>query len=122
MRFDKVDSYRETDGIFKTNSGDNYGKFWIPHPSIKQRLQVIAAPSDSEWQHVSVSLPSRCPTWEEMCFIKGLFWDEHEVVVQFHPAKDQYVNNHPFCLHLWRHNKVEMPTPPSILVGIKGLK
>ena len=25
------------------------------------------------WDHVSVSLADRCPTWAEMCFIKDLF-------------------------------------------------
>jgi hypothetical protein len=54
-----------------------------------------------------------------MCFVKDLFWSEHECVVQFHPPRSVYVNNHPFCLHLW--HKPNLPTPPVILVGIKAL-
>lgn len=54
------------------------------------------------WDHVSVSLKTRTPTWDEMCAIKDLFFDPHEVVMQIHPAKYNYVNHHPFCLHLWR--------------------
>ncbi len=57
-----------------------------------------------------------------MCFIKDLFWDEDDVVVQYHPAKSDYVNNHQYTLHLWRPTEGEMPTPPSIMVGIKGLR
>lgn len=84
---------------------------------IKNTLQIIA--SDGEgWEHVSVSLPYRSPTWEEMCKVKDLFWDDEDCVIQYHPPKSEYVNNHPFCLHLWRPpDKVD--TPPSILVGIK---
>jgi hypothetical protein len=29
------------------------------------------------------------------------------------------VNNHPFCLHLWRAVDQHMRLPPSIMVGIK---
>lgn len=72
------------------------------------------------WEHVSVSLnKKRCPTWEEMCMVKDMFWDDEDVVVQLHPAKSQYVNNHPYVLHLWRSIVEKQPIPPSILVGIK---
>ena len=64
-----------------------------------------------QWEHVSVSLPNRCPTWGEMCLVKDLFWDEDETVIQFHPKKSAYVNHHEFCLHLWKPpgNNVELP-------------
>lgn len=71
------------------------------------------------WEHVSVSLPSRSPTWEEMCLIKNLFWGEDETVIQYHPPKSEYVNNHQYCLHLWKPIGKTIETPPSILVGIK---
>lgn len=73
------------------------------------------------WEHVSVSLANRTPTWEEMCYIKNKFWDEEDQVVQFHPPKSEYVNNHSFCLHLWRQsNGQKMPSPPSWMVGNKS--
>jgi hypothetical protein len=75
----------------------------------------------SRWDHVSVSLPDRCPTWEEMCFIKELFFAPDEVAMQLHPVKD-YVNNHPFCLHLWRPLDAEIPLPFAEMVGIPGLE
>lgn len=64
------------------------------------------------WEHVSVSYSNRCPTWEEMCRVKDIFWYDNECVVQFHPPKSEYVNNHPCCLHLWRKsagNEFELP-------------
>ena len=69
-----------------------------------------------EWEHVSVSLPNRCPNWLEMCHIKDLFWDKNEAVMQLHPAKSEYVNIHQFCLHLWKPLKAEIPLPPMVAV------
>lgn len=72
------------------------------------------------WEHVSVSPTNRkrttAPTWEEMCEIKRMFFQEDETVVEYHPAKADYVNLHPLCLHLWRSTGVEMPKPPKIFV------
>jgi hypothetical protein len=68
------------------------------------------------WEHVSVSTPAR---WPEMCFVKALFWSPDDVVIQFHPAEAEYVNQHPNCLHLWRPQGVTLPTPPPILVGAR---
>ena len=72
------------------------------------------------WDHVSVSFMHRCPTWEEMCEIKRLFFYPEEVCVQYHPAESEYVNNHPYCLHLWRYQKTGMPMPPAWMVGSKA--
>lgn len=74
------------------------------------------------WEHVSVSpfKKSHTPTWEEMCNLKDMFFHDDEVVVQYHPAKSEYVNNMPNCLHLWRPIDQTMPTPPSIMVGVKA--
>jgi hypothetical protein len=73
------------------------------------------------WEHVSVSLSKkRCPTWEEMCVVKDLFWGPDDWVVQYHPQKSDYVNNHPYCLHLWRPINQELVRPPNILVGVKN--
>jgi hypothetical protein len=69
------------------------------------------------WEHVSVSTRDRIPNWEEMSFVKELFWRDEEWVVQYHPARSHYVNFHPHCLHLWRPIEAELPTPPSIFVG-----
>src|SRR5262245_27994585 len=79
----------------------------------KGKLYVIAS-DQKGWEHVSVSPAKndRTPTWEEMAFIKGLFWGEEETVIQYHPPKSQYVNNHPFVLHLWKPIEQEIPLPP----------
>lgn len=72
------------------------------------------------WEHVSVSPCNEkrktCPTWEEMCEIKDLFWRPDECVVQYHPPKSDYVNRYPYCLHLWRPIGQELPRPPKEFV------
>ena len=83
-----------------------------------QTVYVIAS-DGAGWEHVSVSRRDRCPTWDEMCQIKALFWSEEDCVVQYHPPRSEYVNNHPNCLHLWRPVGAALPMPDSILVGVK---
>lgn len=68
------------------------------------------------WEHVSVSFPNRCPTWEEMCKVKDIFWYDSECVAQFHPPKSEYVNNHLYCLHLWRKIGADFELPPKEFV------
>lgn len=109
------EQYRVKDGMLGSDeSYGNNGLFMIPFESYT--LQVIA--SDGEgWEHVSVSLNNRTPNWREMCHIKSLFWSEEDCVVQYHPPKSEYVNNHDHCLHLWKPVGKDIPMPPSILVG-----
>jgi len=97
--------------------GVNWGYFRVGS------LRIISSgtPEQGElgwpWEHVSVSCESRCPTWEEMARVKELFWRDDETVVQFHPPKSEYVNHHPFCLHLWRNTGVEVILPPKNLIA-----
>lgn len=122
-----VEKSRIMEGLYASKHGDRHGCFYIKHPS-GVRLTVMASDggdwkeanlSGPPWEHVSVSTTQRTPTWEEMCFIKDLFFAPEECVVQFHPPKSQYVNHHPNCLHLWKPVGVDIPLPPSICVGLK---
>ena len=92
---------------------------------VGEKLTIVASPGDADhgmpWEHVSVSTKHRCPTWKEMCFVKDLFWSPEEAVMQLHPPQSDWVNNHNFCLHLWRPLDGNIPLPPSIAVGFKAL-
>ena len=100
---------------FSSTADDgNNGVFFIPYKSTT--LKCIAS-DGAGWEHVSVSLPNRCPTWLEMCHVKKAFWGDDNCVMQLHPPRSQYVNHHPFCLHLWRPIGADIPVPPSFLVG-----
>lgn len=98
------------------------GFFMLPNPrTMKGLFMLCMASNGMQWEHVSVSIPTekRTPTWQEMCFVKSLFWDDDDTVVQFHPPKKEYVNAHEFCLHLWKPIETIIQTPPSIMVGPK---
>jgi hypothetical protein len=111
--------YRVLHGIYATTEQNgNNGAFLIPQKGSLD-LRVIAS-DGLGWEHVSVSTATRCPTWEEMCRVKDLFWGDEDVVIQYHPAKADYVNHHPHCLHLWRQTNLNPNTPPAFLVGPKG--
>lgn len=87
---------------------------------VNGRSFFCIASNGGGWEHVSVSPANRkrkrAPTWEEMCEIKRMFFREDEMVVEYHPAKADYVNLHPLCLHLWRPTVMHMPKPPKIFV------
>jgi len=113
--FNVPNEYRIRDGVLgSTDGAGNDGDFLIPFESFN--LRDIAS-DGMGWEHGSVSLPNRTPDWREMCFIEDLFWDAEDVVIQYNPAKSEYVNRHEDCLHLWRPTGMELPTPPKELVG-----
>jgi hypothetical protein len=123
--FHVPERYRLITGPLRSaKSYGNNGGFFIPASTNRGRKLVIIASDGMGWEHVSVHVKkgeaSLTPYWEEMCFIKNLFWDDEDVVMQLHPRKSEYVNNHTNTLHLWRPTQGVIPEPPSILVGIKG--
>ena len=82
---------------------------------------IVIASWGGGWDHVSARAVdrhggSRTPTWDEMCFIKDLFWNPDECVMQLHPPKANYKNVHPNVLHLWRPQTLVIPQPPRIMV------
>jgi hypothetical protein len=113
--------YRIKKGLIaSTEKFGNNGAFEIP---LSNKTIAYAIASDSfGWQHVSVHIVSdgkqRTPTWAEMSKLKELFWEDDETVVQYHPKKSEYVNNHKHTLHLWKPIDVDIPLPPTFLVGI----
>lgn len=121
---ERLEPYRWRTGPWGSKPRDDYGAFQIMGPCGVE-LKIIASPGNANesipWEHVSVSTRKRCPNWQEMCFVKFLFWDREEAVMQLHPPESQYVNNHRFCLHLWRPTHCEIPLPPAIAVGYKQL-
>jgi len=124
--FHTPNKYRETKHpLLKSDNGyGNNGFFIIPHHRISGYEYRIQASDGMGWEHASISIgpgkrkePTRCPTWEEMCYIKDLFWDDEDCVIQFHPSKSEYVNRHQFVLHLWKPTDQIIPIPEKIMIG-----
>lgn len=137
MSFKIPEKFRITDNPnFKTKTGDKFGAFRCVSPDksrvTKTFLYIIATCGfddievSKDWEHVSVrgvksigmnQVKNLTPSWDEMCFVKNLFWEPEDLVVQYHPKKSEYINMHPNVLHLWRFKPSDIPTPPKILVG-----
>lgn len=85
-------------------AGTNAGRFFVKSRTAVMDTLCCVVGDGGGWDHVSVSVigKARTPYWSEMCQVKDLFFRDDEVVMQLHPAKKDYVNNHPFVLHLWR--------------------
>lgn len=122
-----LDVYRMQHPLYPaTRPGELRGFFVVPRPH-GERMFIISSgnrfePADEaagldRWEHVSVSFADRCPTWDEMCVVKDLFWGPNELVLQYHVPKADHINVHPYTLHLWRYRAGSVPVPPPIAVG-----
>lgn len=105
---------------------ESMGYYEIPHYQDQGFCFYVLTVVANGWEQtvvtvrVKASRSTRCPTWEEMCFIKNLFWHPEDCVMQLHPPASDYVNNHPYALHLWKPINQTIPRPPSSMVGIKS--
>lgn len=53
------------------------------------------------WAHVSVSRRERLPSWDDLKLVKDLFVGRDRPAYQVLPRARDYVNVHPYVLHLW---------------------
>jgi hypothetical protein len=107
-------------GIKILIEGEDGFKATYTDPITRKQWYIIAS-WGMGWDHVSISSPSKTPDWDLMCHIKEIFFKPEEWAVEYHPAESDYVNNHEHCLHIWHPLDETIPTPPSILIGIKGM-
>lgn len=117
--YDKRVTYGQ---LASSDSDGNNGAFYLDARISSRSIWCIA--SDGEgWEHVSVSVRQggkvRTPVWEEMSYVKSVFWDDEDVCMQLHPARSNWVNNHENVLHIWRPIGVDIPLPDSMMVGNK---
>ncbi len=119
----EIEPYRIRDGRMGSDSSfGNNGLFWVRRGQIT--LQIIAS-DGMGWDHVSVVPVNartyrpiyRVATWEEMAFVKHLFFEDAECAVEYHPPKSDHISAHNYCLHLWRSQDQEMPMPPKEMVA-----
>lgn len=136
--FHVPESARVPDGVLASTRADGCnGAFDVASPEPGWRLAIIAG-DGCGWEHVSVHayrrrgrttqarilgavgvVQGRVPIWREMAFVKDLFWDAEDLVIQIHPPRSEYVNQHPHVLHLWRPIGQDVPRPTPDLVGYR---
>jgi hypothetical protein len=107
---------------WESKPGDRFGIFVVRRGNTALRVIVTDGavdelPEHLHWEHVSVTGLKKgkphTPTWEEMCYIKKLFFDDDDCVMQLHPPASDHINIHNNCLHLWRPVNQEIPMPPK---------
>lgn len=129
MAFKVPEQYRVRSGAMASSKQEgNNGMFVVPHPKIKHATMFCIAcdlpsePGGQAWEHISTSVKSpkmifnRCPNWDEMKFVKEMFWDDEDVCIQYHPKQSEYINTHEFVLHIWRPVGIELPRPEKDMV------
>jgi hypothetical protein len=52
--------------------------------------------------HASMSHPSRMPSWDLMHTLRDVLYPDDVDVMMLLPRREDYVNLHPYCLHLWQ--------------------
>lgn len=114
-----LNQYRDQslEAMFAGTEGDSKGGFFIIPLGSHLKAKVIAG-SGAGWDHLSITIlgQKRCPTWEELEHIKRMFFKPTEVAMQLHMPPSDHINNHPYCLHLWRPRTKKIPLPPSWMV------
>ena len=103
--------------IYGWEGDEAVGAFTVPSPIDRAPLVIVASAGEG-WDHVSVSRKNRCPNWQEMEHVAGLFFRDDETAMQLHVPASDHVNAHPYCLHWWRPLDQLIPRPPSVFVGI----
>lgn len=106
-------NHRDNDLI--SNSAIPIGAFIVKHKRYGE-LMIISG-MGLNWDHISISIiqkgrKRKLPSWDVMCYVKDLFFEPEETVIQYHPPVSRYVNVHPGVLHLWRPQETDIPLPP----------
>jgi hypothetical protein len=77
----------------------------LAYRKIGDSLTVVVSGSTEKdgrrWLHVSASRPSKLPNWEDMREVKNTFIGRDRKAIQVLPPQAEYVNDHPYVLHLW---------------------
>src|SRR5690348_12514954 len=94
-----LDAFRVTDRKTLAHWGgwagdETCGAFRVPSP-IDGALILVVASNGEGWDHVSVSRSNRCPNWQEMEHIAGLFFKDGETAMQLHVPRAEHLNLHP---------------------------
>lgn len=112
-RLDNIRCTVSERSVYGANGGAAQGMFTVRRNEVV--LTVIAS-TGGGWDHVSVSTAGRAPTWDEMEYVKRLFFKDNETAMQLHVRPSDHIKLHPHCLHLWRPQDERVPLPPKAFV------
>ena len=85
-----IEEIKKTPNLFieaETKNDGMGGKYYDKYTG--KRLNFIFS-YQMGWEHLSVSMPSRTPTWDQMCIMKDIFWNKNEACVGFLTADNLF--------------------------------
>jgi len=65
-----------------------------------KKCNVIVSKDGGRW-HLSISHKKRLPTYDELKQARYRFTPDNIYMAQIFPPMKEFVNIHPYCLHLW---------------------
>ena len=65
-----------------------------------RECKILITKDMGRW-HMSISHPSRYPSWDEIRDARYKYLPENIFIIMVLPPKGNYVNVHPYCFHLW---------------------
>jgi hypothetical protein len=91
------------------------GAFIVP---LEGEMWQVLLSDGMGWRHLSITNAQtrELPSWNIMCRVKELFFGDDEWAIQYHPPKADYINDHPFVLHLWQPLNEKLPIPFNVMV------
>lgn len=127
-KLNNISNFRRVDLYGDGYVGDEYNGAFVIDRYKNGEFYLVVAASGEGWDHVSVSLHrknganiKKCPSFEEMMMIKEKTFEDNEIVFQIHPKEEDYINTHPFCLHLWKPCNYDINVPPLNLMNCDEL-
>ncbi len=68
------------------------------------KLTVMISKDAGMW-HMSISHPGRYPTFDEIRDARYKYLPNEAMIAMLFPPKEQYINVHKNCFHLWEINE-----------------
>jgi hypothetical protein len=112
----KANRWRVRTGKWASTEIDGFnGHFIVP---LEGEMWMVRISDQLGWKHLSISNAQKkiLPNWTVMRRVKEAFFADEEWAVQFFPAKQDYVNDHDWVLHIWVPLNEPLPVPHACLV------
>ena len=95
--------------------------FWLRLDNARSPLCVMVTvdlyaptePDAGHWLHLSVSRPTRLPTWADLVKVRDELGYADRSFVQLLPPARAWLNVHSYCLHLF--SRLDADTVPTVL-------
>jgi hypothetical protein len=110
-KLSRANRWRVRSGKFATSEVDGFnGSFIVP---LEGEIWHVRISDGWGFRHASITNAQKkqLPPYQIMCRVKESFYADDAWVVQYFPPKEEHINDHPLCLHLWESIDKEMPTP-----------